>query len=248
MSYPSSIPAYNGFTPTHSLSQDQHGEQHNSEQADIIALATKVGTGASTPTQNTVLRGNGTGTSTFDQLHLATDVSGVLSTSNGGSGTNTVTGSGNLVLATAPTTTNETLNTPTIVNPNTTYLSNSIPAGVLEPGAVSFTNLLSTIFSGQIQTQANSGSAGGTFSYINLGGIKLLWGTTGGIATGNTGTVTFPAFFTTVTSAVATMNNASGTDQVVAAWSGIAITGGTIKLTAVAGSGTMSVGFLVIGT
>lgn len=107
--FPSSIPSYAGFTSTHTLSQDQHASQHNSEQGDIIAIATKVGTGASTPTNNTVLRGNGTGTTTFDQVHAATDISGILGTANGGTGTTSTTGTGSVVFATAPTTTNQTL-------------------------------------------------------------------------------------------------------------------------------------------
>lgn len=91
MSFPSATPSYPGFTPTHTLSVDQHGEQHNSEQTDIIALANKVGTGASTPTSGVILRGNGTGTSTWTQAQLSTDVTGVLSTANGGTGQSSLT-------------------------------------------------------------------------------------------------------------------------------------------------------------
>lgn len=81
-SFPSSIPSYAGFTSSHTLAQDTHAAQHNAEQADIVALATKVGTGASTPTSNTVLRGTGTGTTAFDQVHLSSDVSGQLQAAN----------------------------------------------------------------------------------------------------------------------------------------------------------------------
>jgi hypothetical protein len=35
---------------------------------------------------------------------------------------------------------------------------------------------LSSGFTGGVATQANAGSAGGTMYYINLGGMKLLWG------------------------------------------------------------------------
>ena len=82
MSYPSSIDSFAGFTSSHTLSADNHASQHNSEQAGIVAVETKLGTGASTPSNNTVLRGNGAGTTTYDQVHLATDVSGTLPTSN----------------------------------------------------------------------------------------------------------------------------------------------------------------------
>lgn len=154
MAFPSSIPSYIGFTSTHTLAVDQHGSQHNQEQADIVALATKMGTGASTSTNNTVLRGNGTGTTTFDQIHLATDVSGVLSINNGGTNTTTSTGTGSVVLNTSPTTTNEVLaGQPTIsdftnalhghtnassggkLNGNTALQSASVGPNILATGA-----------------------------------------------------------------------------------------------------------------
>jgi len=101
--FPSSIDSFAGFTSTDTLAHDNHASQENQQETAIVAIETKLGTGASTSTNNTVLRGNGSGTSTFDQVHLATDVSGVLSASNGGSGTSSTTGSGALVLQTSPT-------------------------------------------------------------------------------------------------------------------------------------------------
>lgn len=92
MAFPSSIPSYTGFTSSHTLSQDNHASQHNSEQADIIAIATKIGTGASTPTSGTILRGNGSGTSTWDTVHMSSDVQGVLGTNNGGTGQTNLSG------------------------------------------------------------------------------------------------------------------------------------------------------------
>jgi len=68
---------------------------------------------------------------------------------------------------------------------------------------ITYAKLLSTIFSGNITTAANSGTWGGTNYYVNLGGIKLLWGVSD-VATVNSGTdkeltVIFPAsFFGTV--------------------------------------------------
>ena len=49
-----------------------------------IALETKIGIDASTPTNNKVLRGTGTGTSSWAQAVLTTDVTGVLPVANGG--------------------------------------------------------------------------------------------------------------------------------------------------------------------
>ncbi len=61
---------------------------------------------------------------------------------------------------------------------------------------------LSSSFTGGVTSYANAGSAGGTFYYINLGGIKLLWGETNTFTAGNgftTEAVDFPAgFFTTI--------------------------------------------------
>ena len=89
MSFPASVPSYTGFTSSHTLAQDSHASQHNLEQADIAAIATKVGTGSSTSSAATVLRGNGSGTSAWDQVHAATDISGILGISNGGTGAST---------------------------------------------------------------------------------------------------------------------------------------------------------------
>lgn len=83
MAFPSSLPSYAGFTSSHTLSQDNHASQHNSEQADITAIATKMGTGASTPTSGTFLRSSGVGISSWSQVNLASsDVTGQLSSSN----------------------------------------------------------------------------------------------------------------------------------------------------------------------
>lgn len=137
MGFPSSIPSYAGFISTHTLQADNHAAQHNQEQADIIGLATKVGIGTSTPTSNTVLRGNGTGTSTFDQVHLGSDVSGVLATGNGGTGTTSTTGSGSNVFNTSP-----SLTTPSISSPTTTNLTNS--GGLTNTGGLTTDTLNST--------------------------------------------------------------------------------------------------------
>jgi hypothetical protein len=59
-----------------------------------------------------------------------------------------------------------------------------------------------------VNSQANAGNAGGTMYYINLGGIKILWGVSTTISTTTTATqynFTLPtSFFTTVQYAGAT--------------------------------------------
>lgn len=85
--YPTSL---NSYTGTETLSVAGHANEHN-------ALETKLGTGSSTSTNNTVLRGNGTGTSTWAQAVLTTDVTGTLPVANGGTGVATIT-SGNILV------------------------------------------------------------------------------------------------------------------------------------------------------
>lgn len=86
--------------------------------------------------------------------------------------------------------------------------ANSIPNSALA-GGITYAKLLSTIFSGQVSSQANAGSAGGTMYYVNLGGIKLLWATGATITTTTTATefiYTLPVgFFSTVQSSIASI-------------------------------------------
>lgn len=139
MPFPSSLPSYAGFTSTHTLQADNHAAQSNQEQADITAIATKVGTGASTPTSTSVLVGNGGGTSAWGQIALSNMVSGVLPVGNGGTGISSL-GSGVATFLGAPTSANlaaaltdETgtgsnvfANTPSLVTPVISDFSNAI--------------------------------------------------------------------------------------------------------------------------
>ena len=196
MPFPSSIPSYQGFTSTDTLQHDNHAAQHNQEQADIVALSGKVGTGASTPTQNTVLRGNGTGTTTYDQVHLATDVSGILATTNGGTGSATITGSGIPVFQTSP-----TINSPSITNPTITYNNNSIPAAAIANNSINSTQLASSGLSSTSPTfTLNSNPVWQYLGYAQTTSTFTLSSseTTPTQVTGLTATVTIPAGVTKV--------------------------------------------------
>jgi len=212
MAFPTSIPSYQGFNPNDTLQTDNHAVQHNQEQADIIALANKIGLGSSTASNGTILVGNGTGTSTWGQVPLATGVNGVLPTGNGGTGTSSTTGTGSVVFNTSPNLTNPTetggtYNSATLNAPNITYSNNSIPAvaivnnaitsNQIANGGITFVNLLSTLFSGQQQTYTNSGNGGGTGYYVNICGIKLCYGISGSFSasSGTNYTVSLPASF-----------------------------------------------------
>lgn len=103
MAYPNTSPSYTATDANATLAANNHAARHTQEEADIVALAAKVGIGASTPSTATVLKGTGAGTSTYGKVALATEVSGTLPVANGGTGATGSTGSGNVVLATSPT-------------------------------------------------------------------------------------------------------------------------------------------------
>ena len=212
-------PTATNDTNSPSLSSGQ-GNQNNA----LIAIETLLGTNATQtePIANSVLLGTGTGTSEWGALTSAY--------------TSGSTGTGNFVLASSPTLASPTLISPTISNPTFTGSLGGITAstatlsGLLTAnggitaltsftatGLVNYTDLLSTIFSGQIQSYTNSGSAGGTFYYINLGGLKLLWGISASVnsTTTNTGyVVTFPSgFFSSVQGGLVTNLNENQENQ-----------------------------------
>jgi hypothetical protein len=81
---------------------------------DLTAIATKLGSGASTPTAGKVLRASGTGTSVWGAVDLTTDITGTLPVANGGTGVTGSTGSGSVVLSTGATIVNPTLTVDTI--------------------------------------------------------------------------------------------------------------------------------------
>jgi hypothetical protein len=129
--------------------------------------------------------------------------------------------------------------------------SNSIDGAALNAGSVTFAKLLSTIFSGQVQSQANSGTAGGTIYWVNLGGIKLLWATGANCATSPTPAeygFALPSFFTTIQvppllSFVPAVNIAQYGDI-----AGFSSSGINIYLWAAAGGGSAIPSVFAIGT
>src|SRR3990167_6692197 len=89
--FPGAIPPAGTAVTTDTLAAAGHTALHNTSYDEIRALATKLGTGSSTPTASTVLRGTGAGTSSWGQVALSTEVSGVLPVASGGTGQNSLT-------------------------------------------------------------------------------------------------------------------------------------------------------------
>jgi hypothetical protein len=124
---------------------------------------------------------------------------------SGGLTTDTLSASGNATVGgTLGVTGNTTLGGTLAVTSTSTFTGTITTGGIAIGGSLTGTGLAS-----QVQTFSSSG----TFYYVNLGGIKYLWGTTSSITLSsgvsfNTYTITLPAFFTTVQMAIA---NASGT-------------------------------------
>ena len=88
--FPGALPVAGTAVASDTLAAAGHTALHNTSYDEIRALATKLGTGASTPTASTVLRGTGAGTSAWGQTVLTTDVSGILPLTNGGLGVNSL--------------------------------------------------------------------------------------------------------------------------------------------------------------
>lgn len=89
MAFPGALPPAGTASSTATLAAAGHTALHNNDRDEIRAIATKIGTGAATPTSGTVLRGDGVGTSTWGQVVLTTDVTGTLPVGNGGTGVTT---------------------------------------------------------------------------------------------------------------------------------------------------------------
>lgn len=85
--FPGSLPSI----PTSSAAQTLaaaggigHTALHGLINGEILAIATKMGTGSSTPAAGKVLRGTGVGTSGWGAVDLATDITGSLPVANAG--------------------------------------------------------------------------------------------------------------------------------------------------------------------
>lgn len=102
MPFPTSLPSNTDPTSSNKLASPSHAALHQSHNAEIVAVETKVGTGASTPTAGKVLRATGTGTSGWAQVDATTDIASLTSATLR-SILSDETGTGAAVFATSPT-------------------------------------------------------------------------------------------------------------------------------------------------
>lgn len=249
--------------PDPSATNDTNSPSLSSGQTNqndaLIAIETLIGTNSSQTTpaaQYNVLQATGTSSSEW----------GLLTSNNVSSST----GTGSFVFATSPTIDTPTLSSPIIDTPTFSGSLGSITTSTITAsglitanggitasgsftatGLVTYTDLVSTIFSGQVSTVSNSGTAGGTWSYVNLGGIKLAW-----IISSNVSMSTSPSgytfvmpsgFFSGETFATSSAINMSGFANAYTSISGLSTTTMTVYLTG-GGTGTSGITLVVIGS
>lgn len=65
MSYPTAVTTFTNPTATNKLNNPSHSAQHSTVNVDLAAVETKLGTGTSAATANTVLLGTGSGTTAY---------------------------------------------------------------------------------------------------------------------------------------------------------------------------------------
>jgi hypothetical protein len=135
-----------------------------------------------------------------------------------------------------------------------TFTGNKTFSGTvaLPDETITFAELLSTIFGGEVTAGTNAGTAGGTVNHINLGGIKLAWGITDSWSTTTTPAskaVTLPSsFFTTITGSLISPSTPATTAQLVGNIASISTSTLSIYLWNTTGSGSGKASWLVLGT
>lgn len=128
-----------------------HSSMHGNENAAIIAIENKLGTGASTPASNTIMFGTGSGTSAWTQLTSAQLLSSITDE----------TGTGSLVFA----------NTPTLVTPKVDTINESTPSNGVTVGGV---NLKSGVVGANAVATASIADAAVTPAKL-LAGTGTSW-------------------------------------------------------------------------
>lgn len=201
------LPSPNTSDKTNSPS---HAGLHGLENTAIIAVETKLGTGASTPTANTIMFGTGSGTSAWTQLTSAQLLASLTDE----------TGTGSVVFA----------NTPTLITPKVDTINESTPSngvtvgGVnLKSGAVNTANSVNSAAIGTNTILANNLATNAiTLGYAQVTTNQSTAATTDVQATGLTVTVTIPSGGRKVkiTGYVSTFSNTAAAAWYLTTWDG----------------------------
>lgn len=100
-----------------------------------------------------------------------------------------------------------------------------------------------------VQSFVNTGSAGGTFYFMNLGGVKMLWGQTGLIAATGAGALTLPLnLFSSIQSAMAAASNNSGVANVYGSIDAVSTTSVRVIATTTGGATNVTLSVWIMGT
>ena len=177
--YPGALPAAGAASPSDTLAAAGHTSLHNTGADEARSIATKIGTGASTPASGLVLKSLGAGTSVWAQVSLVTDITGVLPVANGGTGQSSLA--------------NITLSTPILQSPAVDSFasaqhdhSNAAGGGTLTDTALSAAVSIA---------KGGTGATNSTTAKTNLGIITGTSTWTGGAAQNGSATVTFGSTF-----------------------------------------------------
>jgi len=209
------IPSATDNTESPSLS-GLNGNQNDA----LIALETKLGITASTPTAGMLLRSTTDGNSTWDLPYPASETfvgltdTQTLTNKTIDASNNTITNLTGADIAsqsiTAAQIANATITGSQIANntitatqiANATITATQIANATITntqiaSGGIDYANLLPTIFSGQFSSYVNNGTGGGKFYYGNIGGLKIISGETNNNSASTTTLNYLPGFFTT---------------------------------------------------
>ena len=130
--------------------------------------------------------------------------------------------------------------------------ADTVTTPAIADGAVAYAKLLSTIFSGQLTTYTNPGTAGGTFYYGNIGGIKIFYGKTQFNAVGTGGasyTITLPVgFFSTIRYSAPTVDTYTIDDRQWATTVTVTTATYTLGIKSSSNGSTQVTNVLILGT
>lgn len=216
-SFPTSVVSPTDPTSGNFLSSPSHSQEHQSHNAEIVAVETKLGTGASTPANNTFLIGNGAGTSAFSGLTSAQLAARISDETGSGAA---VFGTGPTIAAPVVTTgtfASPVLTTPAVVTSINDANGNEI---IKTPATASATNEI-TVTNAANGTAPKVSATGSSDTNVNL---NLQGKGTGSVQIN--GTDIFAPFFDHVVSGIVISADSVGVNKNYSITSGVVCLGG----------------------